>query len=52
MDTHTVQGSRVFAPLASVIDTCRKRKVSLWPYLAEVLRQRRDGLPAPPLPAI
>ena len=30
-------------------DTCRKRNTSPWPYLAEVLRQRRKGLPAPPL---
>jgi hypothetical protein len=50
MGTRTDQGSRVFALLASVIETCRKRQVSPWPYLAEVLRQRRQGLPAPPLP--
>jgi transposase len=50
MGTRTDQGSRVFALLASVIETCRKRKVSPWPYLAEVLRLRRKDLPAPPLP--
>ena len=50
MGTRTPQGTRVFALLASVIETCRKRQVSPWPYLAEVLRQRRKGLPAPPLP--
>jgi hypothetical protein len=50
MGTRTPQGTRVFALLASVIETCRKRHVSPWPYLAEVLRQRRKGLPAPPLP--
>jgi len=50
MGTRTDQGSRVFALLASVIETCRKRKVSPWPYLTEVLRQRRQDLPAPPLP--
>ena len=50
MGTQTDQGSRVFALLASVIDTCRKRNVSPWPYLADVLRQRRKNLPAPPLP--
>jgi len=33
----------VFALLASVIETCRKRGISPWPYLAE-------GLPALPLP--
>jgi hypothetical protein len=42
--------TRAFANLASIIETCRKRSVSPWPYLAEVLRQRRQGLPAPVLP--
>ena len=51
MGTRTPQGTRVFALLASVIETCRKRGVSPWPYLAEVIRQRRKGLPAPPMPA-
>ena len=41
---------RAFALLASVIETCRQRKVSPWPYLAEVIAQRRKGNPAPPLP--
>jgi transposase len=50
MGTRTPQGTRVFALLASVIETCRKRDVSPWPYLADVLHQRRKGLPAPPLP--
>lgn len=35
MGTRTDQGSRVFALLASVIETCRKRNASPWPYLAE-----------------
>jgi len=50
MGTRTPQGTRAFALLASVIETCRKRGLSPWPYLAEVIRQRRKGLPAPPLP--
>jgi hypothetical protein len=52
MGTRTPQGTRVFALLASVIETCRKRGVSPWPYLAEVVRQRRKGLAAPPLPTL
>ena len=48
--TRTEQGSRAFALTISVIETCRKRGVSPWPYLAEVIRQRRKGLPAPALP--
>jgi hypothetical protein len=48
--TRTKQGSRAFALLASVIETCRQRKVSAWTYLAEVIAERRKGNPAPPLP--
>jgi transposase len=50
--TRTKQGSRAFALLASVIDTCRQRKVSPWPYLAEVIAERRKGNPAPLLPVV
>ncbi|AGA31759.1 hypothetical protein TVNIR_2440 [Thioalkalivibrio nitratireducens DSM 14787] len=39
-----------FALLVSVIETCRKRGVSPWPYLAQVVQQRRKGEPAPVLP--
>ncbi|MCP4284677.1 MAG: transposase [Gammaproteobacteria bacterium] len=48
--TRTAQGSYAFALTISVIETCRKRGVSPWPYLAEVIRPRRKGLPAPALP--
>jgi hypothetical protein len=47
--TRTPEGSRAFATLASVIETCRRRGVSPWPYLAEVIRRRRRDHPAPPL---
>jgi len=49
--TRTQQGSRALALLASVIDTCRQRNVSPWTYLAEVVAERRNNNPAPPLPA-
>ena len=48
--TRTKQGSRAFALLASVIDTCRQRNVSPWTYLAAVVAERRKGYPAPSLP--
>jgi transposase len=48
--TRTPEGSRAFTSLASVIETCRKRNVLPWPYIAEVIRQRRKGKPVPPLP--
>jgi transposase len=49
--TRTEQGSRAFALLASVIETCRKRGILPWPYLAQVIAERRKGNPAPKLPA-
>ncbi len=38
--TRTKQGSRAFALLASVIETCRQRGISPWTYLAQVIAQR------------
>ena len=49
--TRTEQDSRTFALLASVIDTYRKRNLLPWPYLAQLIAERRKGNPAPPLPA-
>jgi hypothetical protein len=49
--TRNAQGSRTVAVLASVIETCRQRQHSPWDFLTEVLRARRQGLPAPRLPA-
>jgi transposase len=46
--TRTEQGSRAFALLARVIDTCRRRNILPWPYLAKVVAERRKGNPAPP----
>ena len=48
--TRTPQGSRAFTVLASVIETCRQRAHLPWPYIAEGLRQRRQGNPVPLLP--
>ncbi len=45
--TRTEQGTRAFGLLASVIETCRKRKILPWPYLAQVIAERRKGNPAP-----
>jgi hypothetical protein len=49
--TRSDEGTRVFALLASVIDTCRQRGVSPWRYLEQVIRERRSGRDAPPLPS-
>ena len=48
--TRTPEGTAAFTSIASVIDTCYKRKVSPWKYIAEVIRLRRKGLAVPPLP--
>jgi hypothetical protein len=49
--TRNPQGSRAFTLLASIIETSRQRGHSPWSYLAETLRERRRGNPAPLLPA-
>lgn len=45
-------GYRTKEILANVIETCRKRQVLPWPYLAQVIAERRKGNPVPPLPAV
>lgn len=50
--TRSEAGSRAFALLASVIETCRRRGASSWRYLGTVIAAARKGLPLPPLPAI
>jgi transposase len=49
--TRTEQGSRYFALLASVIDTCRLRGHSPWRYLEDAIKLRRAGKLLPALPA-
>ncbi len=48
--TRCASGSRAYALLASVIETCRLRKASSWHYLAEVIRAARVGASLPALP--
>ena len=50
--TRTEEGTTAFTSIASVIDTCYKRKVSPWDYIAQVIKQRRKGLPPPRLPTV
>jgi transposase len=50
--TRSEEGSRAFALLASVIETCRRRGASAWQYLGTVIAAARKGLPLPALPAI
>ncbi len=49
--TRSEAGSRAFALLASVIETCRRRGASSWRYLGTVIAAARKGLPLPAIPA-
>lgn len=50
--TRSDAGSRAYALLASVIETCRCRGVSAWRFLGSVLTAARQGLPLPAIPAV
>lgn len=50
--TRSENGTRALALLASVVETCRKRQLSPWPYLAQVIKARRCGQSVPPLPEL
>ena len=50
--TRSEQGSRAFALLASLIETCRRRGASAWQYLGTVIAAARKGLQLPTIPAI
>ncbi|WP_244857282.1 IS66 family transposase [Aromatoleum bremense] len=48
--TRSATGSRAFALLASVIDTCRRRGACAWRFLGAVIHAARRGLALPSLP--
>lgn len=48
--TRTQEGSKSFTLLASIIETCRKRKANPWIYLTQVVQERRKGNIVPGLP--
>jgi len=50
--TRSEQGSRAFALLASLIETCRRRGASAWQYLGTVIAAARKGSQLPAIPAI
>jgi transposase len=50
--TRSEEGSRAFAFLASLIETCRRRGASAWQYLGTVIAAARKGLQLPAIPAI
>jgi transposase len=52
MGTRSEAGSRAFALLASVIETCRKRSASSWVFIGNLIAAARRGLTILSLPAI
>jgi len=50
--TRSEEGSRAFAFLASLIETCRRRGASAWQYLGTVIAAARKGLQLPTIPVI
>jgi hypothetical protein len=50
--TRTQEGSAAYAASLSVIETCRRRRIDPWPYIASVLARARNGIRHIPLPAV
>jgi transposase len=48
--TRTSEGSKSYAALLSVIETCRLRLIDTWVFLAQTISLRRKGLDAPLIP--
>lgn len=48
--TRTAAGSRAFALLASLVETCRRRGSCVWRYLGRVIATARQGRALPGLP--
>ena len=48
--TRSPAGTRAFAVLASVVETCSRRGACIWRYLGEVIKAARQGATLPGLP--
>lgn len=48
--TRTEEGSAAYAAALSVVETCRRRRVDPWSYIADVLARARRGLGHNPVP--
>ena len=49
--TRTEEGSAAYAASLSVVETCRRRHIDPWNYIAETLARARAGLTHQPVPA-
>jgi transposase len=49
--TRTEEGSAAYAAKLSVVETCRRRGIDPWAYIADTLARARNGVTHQPLPA-
>jgi transposase len=49
--TRTDEGSRAYAAILSVVETCRRRKLDAWNYITKAVAAARKGGPIATLPA-
>lgn len=49
--TRTEEGSRAYAAILSVIETCRRRKIDAWGFITKTVANARRGEPPAALPA-
>ena len=49
--TRTEEGSAAYAASLSVVETCRRRHIDPWSYIADTLSRARAGLTHNPVPA-
>jgi hypothetical protein len=50
--TRTEEGSRSYASFLSVMETCKRRGINPWDYIAKVIACARKGITPPPMPAV
>ena len=50
--SRSAKGTKTFALLASVIDTCRRRKVNSLKFLSEAISSARKGMPIQMIPSV
>jgi len=48
--TRTEEGSAAYSAVLSVVETCRRRKLDPWSYIADVLARARTDLRHQPVP--
>jgi hypothetical protein len=49
--TRTEEGSRAYAAILSVVETCRRRKIDAWTFITNAVQNARRGDPIKTLPA-